>query len=184
MLLHVLWRVIIKRVILMFMGDLTRLTGLISIFFPFFIFVCLSIVSKKTGRNNRVVRIILFCACCCAILYYTLFKREVGADHQINMMPFWSYFRWNKLDVRWQVYMNIFLFIPFGFMLEYVSGWSFIKVLIIGLLLSAAIEAVQYVFCIGLCEFDDVFHNTLGTVIGYWYYRGLEWGWRKILKKQ
>jgi glycopeptide antibiotics resistance protein len=32
---------------------------------------------------------------------------------------------------------------------------------------SAAIEITQYFTGRGLCEFDDVFHNTLGACIGF-----------------
>lgn len=35
------------------------------------------------------------------------------------------------------------------------------------------IEFFQYYFCLGMSEFDDVFHNTLGTVIGYIYWKFL-----------
>lgn len=35
-------------------------------------------------------------------------------------------------------------------------------------LTSALIEATQYMFALGECEFDDVISNTLGAMIGYW----------------
>lgn len=35
-------------------------------------------------------------------------------------------------------------------------------------LLSSLIEVLQFVFKKGLCELDDVFHNVLGCMIGYW----------------
>ncbi len=38
--------------------------------------------------------------------------------------------------------------------------------IIIGSLLSTVIEVIQLFFHRGLFEFDDIFHNTLGTVIG------------------
>jgi len=42
--------------------------------------------------------------------------------------------------------------------------------------LSFGIEVIQLVFKLGLFEFDDVFHNVLGAVIGY----GLWRVWRKF----
>ncbi len=96
-----------------------------------------------------------------------------GAVPQHDLTPFWSYARFDQADIRWQVYMNVFLFIPFGFMLPWCSErlrrlW---KAVLIAAVFSALTEAVQYVFRIGLCETDDVIHNTLGAVLGYGYWR-------------
>jgi glycopeptide antibiotics resistance protein len=43
-----------------------------------------------------------------------------------------------------------------------------LKVLIFSFALSMSIEIMQLVLRRGLCEFDDVFHNTLGCLLGYW----------------
>lgn len=50
----------------------------------------------------------VFLICC-----FTLF-RESGGSRLINLEPFWSYRKWSAADVRWQIYMNIFLFVPLG----------------------------------------------------------------------
>lgn len=116
------------------------------------------------------------------IVWITVAKRELkvlagfrfpDAIAQLNLAPFWSYAKFDQADIRWQVYMNVFLFIPFGFMLPWASErlqklW---KVLIIAAVFSVLTEVAQYVFRIGLCETDDVIHNTLGAVIGYGYWR-------------
>ena len=99
--------------------------------------------------------------------------RAFDAAPQLDLTPFWSYARFDQADIRWQVYMNVFLFIPFGFMLPWCSErlrrlW---KAVLIAAVFSALTEAVQYVFRIGLCETDDVIHNTLGAVLGYGYWR-------------
>lgn len=39
-----------------------------------------------------------------------------------------------------------------------------------GFALSSVIEVIQFVFHRGLFEFDDIFHNTIGTVIGIGIY--------------
>lgn len=69
--------------------------------------------------------------------------------------------------------MNVFLFIPLGFFFPYAMKHSIWETVLIGVIVSIAIEALQYIFCLGLCEFDDVFHNTLGTALGYCYYHGI-----------
>ena len=67
------------------------------------------------------------------------------------------------------------LFIPFGFLLFSSHGerneigkrgLDTMKCVLIGFLLSFLIEVNQFVFYIGLFEFDDIIGNTLGTYIG------------------
>lgn len=66
--------------------------------------------------------------------------------------------------------MNVVAFVPIGLL----SGWTFKlkwwQVLIIGFVISLSIEILQYVSKRGFAEFDDVMHNTLGSLIGYGIY--------------
>ena len=71
--------------------------------------------------------------------------------------------------------MNVFLFFPFGFLLPFAAKRNFPQSLLIGFLFSVGIEAAQYFFCLGMCEFDDVFHNSMGTALGYGYWKALSW---------
>ena len=116
------------------------------------------------------------------IIYFTIGGRLISiaigtqafdAVPQIDLTPFWSYARFDQADIRWQGYMNVFLFIPFGFMLPWCAEglrrlW---RILLIAAAFSALTEAAQYFLRVGLCETDDVIHNTLGAVIGYGYWR-------------
>jgi glycopeptide antibiotics resistance protein len=43
----------------------------------------------------------------------------------------------------------------------------FCQVALLGFLTSLSIELLQLVLKRGLFEFDDMFHNTLGVIIGY-----------------
>jgi glycopeptide antibiotics resistance protein len=45
------------------------------------------------------------------------------------------------------------------------------RVVLAGFFTSLSIELLQLVMKRGLFEFDDMFHNTLGVVIGYWIYQ-------------
>lgn len=102
-----------------------------------------------------------------------------GADGQpqLELAPFWSYGEFDRADIRWQVYLNVLLFVPLGFMLPWCAEglrrlW---RVLLIAAAFSVLTEAAQYFFRIGLCETDDVIHNTLGAALGYGYWRLLTW---------
>lgn len=59
---------------------------------------------------------------------------------------------------------NILVFIPFGVLFPG-KRWKWL--LLTAVLLSAVIEAVQYVFNLGWCELDDVICNVLGAAIGF-----------------
>ena len=55
------------------------------------------------------------------------------------------------------------MFMPVGVFAGYLWKW---RGLIFAVLLSIAIELLQFVSCRGLCELDDVLHNSIGAVIG------------------
>ena len=56
-----------------------------------------------------------------------------------------------------------FMSIPIGLFAGKLMRW---KGILIGLGFSVVIELIQLVAHLGLFEFDDVIHNTIGTVIG------------------
>ena len=108
-----------------------------------------------------------------AIVYcHTVVYRVQAQDVNFKLMPFWSYIKIAKGDNL--VYLvenilNVLLFLPLGLLFGVLIGrgkWKLI--LILGVLASAFIEFSQLLFRRGLCEFDDLFHNTIGCLIGYY----------------
>lgn len=71
-----------------------------------------------------------------------------------------------------QIFLNILLFVPFGFLLPMISKRfrSFWLAIVTGFIFSAGIETMQYITGRGLTEVDDVINNTLGALIGYVIY--------------
>ena len=70
--------------------------------------------------------------------------------------------------------LNILLFVPLGLLIGGKKGIA------AGFVLSAGIEAAQYVFRLGYCEADDVLNNTLGAALGcavHWMLRKAEVTW-------
>ena len=105
------------------------------------------------------------------ILYMTIIGRS-PVTKRAEFIPFWSYVKpelWNE------ILLNYILFIPFGFLL-YLShgdkreirkkGISTATAVFIGFLISSLIEINQFLFRIGLFEFDDIMGNTIGCYIG------------------
>ena len=83
-----------------------------------------------------------------------------------------------------QVCMNVLAFVPIGLLLGCAFGrlrWK--TVLLIGGGFSLLIEVLQFVFKRGFAEFDDVFHNVLGCLIGFGVYVGVRWMVERVRKK-
>ena len=67
------------------------------------------------------------------------------------------------------IILNIFLFLPLGYLLSIVvPNRKSRYIILVGILSSIAIELAQFLLEMGYCETDDVLYNTLGTAIGVW----------------
>lgn len=71
-----------------------------------------------------------------------------------------------------QIFLNILLFIPLGFLLPIISKrfrnlWH---TTVTGFVFSVGIETMQYITGRGLTEVDDIINNTAGALVGYSIY--------------
>lgn len=84
----------------------------------------------------------------------------------INLIPFSDGFSFSFV-------LNIFLFIPLGFLCPLISkSYQRVKnILFIGCGLSFSIEIVQLFTLYRATDIDDLITNTVGTLIGYFYFR-------------
>ena len=100
------------------------------------------------------------------VLWLTLIDRQWG-ERRAMLTPFWELRELlitnRKLYWTQQIGCNILMLMPMGFLLP----WKLRIIFLIAIMFSAAIEITQYFTGRGLCEFDDVFHNTLGACIGF-----------------
>lgn len=106
------------------------------------------------------------------IWYVTLGNRPSYGEMNYRFTLFWSYrevFFHNNRFILWQIIWNIVAFLPMGHAMYYLLGEKrriYKVVLWIGTF-STCIELSQLFFQMGLFEFDDILHNTLGAVLGY-----------------
>lgn len=107
------------------------------------------------------------------ILVVTVLNRKTGTSVKFELHPFWSYKQAIHHD---QILLNVFMFLPVG-MLS--ASW---KTIGMAAFFSAVIEISQLVSCRGLFEFDDIIHNTLGTVIGVGIVMILQNLWKRLKK--
>lgn len=118
---------------------------------------------KNKFKNKRTLFICLLVIYVVAILSETILLRKPTDGEHLQLELFWSY---RVIDVQFkQMLANALMFIPFGLLLSLLDKRVWL-VLLSGFLFSCLVEILQLVLKVGLCEFDDVFHNTLGTLIG------------------
>ena len=102
----------------------------------------------------------------------TTYNRPAMFTGQVNMSLFSGYVStWNKWSLaEFQlIIFNIIMFLPLGMLLPLIHRKckSFWGVFFISLTLTAGIEVFQLVTGKGIFELDDIFHNTLGSIAGY-----------------
>ena len=136
-----------------------------------FIMVLTGILTKKGRLIKRVLFSTLLVEYVTLLLCSTVIMRTPCAGIHYKTELFWSYVAITnaRAELIAENLLNIVVFIPLGLLLSifecFKKWWT---VLIISMSLSACIEFSQFIFQRGLGEFDDVFHNTLGAIIGYW----------------
>ena len=112
-----------------------------------------------------------------AVLWVTVWSRGDGSAHDTILIPFYSYYTvltGGNPELLRSNFMNVLLFLPAGLLLGSLlpRKWPLrVRLLWVGVLLaalSAGIELFQHIRCLGRAEIDDVFHNTLGALLGGW----------------
>lgn len=136
--------------------------------------IAIQLISMKDLGVRRTVMGTLFAECIFIIFCSTVIYRETLPEPHSNFMPFWSYQAiWEGDDMCLvEVLLNVILFIPVGFLacgFRRMNKWW--KAALLGCVISCSIEGLQLWLQRGLCELDDVFHNTLGAIVGYSLYR-------------
>ena len=101
----------------------------------------------------------------------TLMNRTVHPDHLFCGL-FWEL----KNHMWGDIFKNIALFVPFGFIVGGRKG------VLLGFLFSCGIEITQYITRLGYCELDDMLNNTMRTVIGVLVNRGARVG-NRVLRR-
>ena len=87
---------------------------------------------------------------------------------EFEAMMFQNHIFWFK-----QIFLNVILFVPFGFLLPMIHTRFRNPVLTVatGSIFSGTIELMQYITGRGLTEVDDVITNTMGAVVGVAIYK-------------
>ena len=132
--------------------------------YPVLVIVCgciVSILLLMLPYNMSIALTILYVF---FILYETLMFRESG-DARCNLVLF-SYadtFFQNRM-IRVEVINNVWLFVPFGIGMYRIYQKK--SIFALAFIFSILIEITQYITGLGVAEFNDVFENTMGGILG------------------
>ncbi len=120
--------------------------------------------------------------------HLTLSYRTPADQPRINLDPLWSYrdafhvkdgiLRIRRLGLARQILLNILVMMPIGLLLPLVYSRSrhpYLLTILTGFSLSVLTETLQYFTRLGLCELDDLLHNTLGCMLGALLFRIGTW---------
>lgn len=132
----------------------------------------LSNVNGKIYLIWRYINIVICVFSLLLIMKMTILGRNVG-NREIELLPFYTIYTIsdNSEAVRMMV-MNIVLFFPLGLTMPVALGQSknvrhkWLLCIVVGFAISICVEIIQYYFCIGRAETDDVICNTLGCLVG------------------
>lgn len=132
----------------------------------------LSGMGRKVYLVWRYINVVLCIFSLFLILKMTILGRNVG-NREIELLPFYTIYTIsdNSEAVR-MIVMNIILFFPLGLTMPVALGRvknigrKWLLCIIVGLGISLSVEIIQYYFCIGRAETDDVICNTFGALLG------------------
>lgn len=148
--------------------------------------IVIGMLVMKGSRAKRFVLSALLAEYYFLVLCSTVICRASHGERCMELMPFWNYPDiWNRVDYPEdliEVLLNVALFMPIGLLLGGI-GFKTKKILLLGICLSGIIEVSQFAFCKGLCETDDVMHNSVGVFLGYLGFLGILKGKRRLFSK-
>ena len=133
-------------------------------------FLTICCKSKPIKVKSKMILRLILAEYISFVLCTAVFLREPMNEYNLKLVPFWSYFSYVHEDgqLLTQIYLNILMFIPVGFLSGMIINEQNkkTKVLLLGFSLSVTIELLQLLFKRGICEIDDIMHNTIGCLLG------------------
>ena len=136
---------------------------------------------QKLYDNRKKLTQLLFILYIISVLSVTFIVRETMVlrtpdNRGVVLQPFREFEEMmNGMHFFWfkQIFLNILLFVPFGFLLPMIHTRfrNPILTVVTGCIFSCFIEITQYITGRGLTEVDDVITNTIGAAVGVVIYK-------------
>lgn len=126
--------------------------------------------------SNRMIRyaigIIVLLVWGYIVVEITLLSRTASPNATYNLKLFWCLeeaWTMKNSDDWYFIVGNTLLFMPFGLIVPlcFEGMRRIIYTGAVGIVISSIIEVIQLIFHRGLFEFDDIYNNTIGVILGY-----------------
>ena len=129
-------------------------------------------------QKRSVLTVILFMVYVLILVGVIIFKLPFYSEsligtRTINLIPFLGSFDENGVFILREIVSNVLIFVPLGIYLSMLNDkdtWPFAKKLLLIVALTVTLEALQFVFAIGVADITDVLANTFGGIIGIGLY--------------
>ena len=159
---------------------------------------------RRIRHKGRAVAALMLVLYLLLIYCHTVILREPAESASHNFKLFWSYeaFLRGESQFPTDAVLNLLMLLPAGILFGgacgsrsrarnesansagVASGWlQALYALLLGACISISIETLQFFLHRGFAELDDVLHNTLGCLLGWLLYKGVDWGVRKVCEK-
>ena len=167
-----------------------------SILFGFVVAAAYCINKRKYNGEKKfpwekVILWLVFGGYLVIVLYATLMRMSgMRAQYNLHLFKAWRE-AWNNYSIKniANVMLNIAMFVPFGFMLPLLwkGGRKWYVTVPSGFGLSLVIELTQLMVHRGVFDVDDLFTNTLGGTIGFFFVMAIlavfvQKKWKPILR--
>ena len=170
-------------------------------------------------RIRKLMLIVMFCVYMLMLGYVAFFSRAASEDYHVHVALYEDLANSIKIDFGIlgfikavftdgfsaamkhvsvnvdniaQVYLNIVMFVPMGYLLPYIFDWFRRKVKYRPVLAcfvgSMLVENIQLITKLGFYDIDDIFSNTIGGLLGQLMYIAVAYilthpDWRKELDR-
>lgn len=122
----------------------------------YFMTVFNQLLDKKIHKNLVTGSFLFYCL----ILIFILFYKSVGIrGYEWNVFKLIEYLRYDTTAAL----INISLFIPMGLFIKRLD----VKTILLSIAMLFGIEAIQYIFSLGIFDLLDILLNFVGLLIGY-----------------
>ncbi len=143
--------------------------------------------NTSSSFSKHFVILLLLCWSI-TVIGLTMFGRNTYSQNQINLKLFSGYFNaWNTWNIHelQMIIFNVLMFVPLGFLLPLLSSKTktATRVFLLSFGITLFIETTQLLTSRGIFELDDLFHNTLGSMMGY-FLIDLFLQWKEAKKPQ
>ncbi|SDD85052.1 Glycopeptide antibiotics resistance protein [Paenibacillus sp. UNCCL117] len=141
------------------------------------------IYRKKGGKRSfspiQIITIFLLIMWFGTVMVLTMFSRGANFEGWINVRLFSGYksawYQWSLSEFQLIIF-NMLMFVPLGFLMPLLGMKTrrFMPVFFISLAVTIGIELSQMLSRRGIFELDDILHNTLGSLAGYFIMRAIQ----------